>query len=461
MINLLYSNTGGKIFEDPRYLMLGARGLNFILPSREELIKLPPFAKIFFIPDSPAIGLNPEGIDHPSTFKDGSNPTRIGRPLSINPEGIVLPDTSQRKGLKVGPKKKTGRIESLGRGQNAVSVFLPPGYLRTLLPAIEFKKTKKFLPLWAYTAIGIKNKEFYACAIRIDKYEKWEPENYDDRKLLSNAKNLKKEFRNNPLFKQLFKCATIYHCFTAKNFFLGYPELAVPLSARCNASCIGCISLQRENKFPSSQQRITKSPSIRDVLGIIDYHIKNIEKPIISFGQGCEGEPLLEVELISKIIKTLKPSYKNATFNINTNGSLTKNLKSLIKAGLDTARVSINSAIKERYNLYFRPRGYSFNDVINSIKLLKDSGVYVTLNILVFPGITDEKDEIDELKKLIRDVKPNMLQLRNLNIDPRLYLKLIKPKEKSVGIINFLKTIKKTFPKLRVGSFNRSKNYFK
>jgi hypothetical protein len=472
MVNLVYSNARGKIFEDPRYLMLGARGLNFILPSREELIKLPPFAKIFFIPDSPAMGFN----------------------------------------------KKTGRIESLDKNQNTVSAFLPPGYLRTLLPAIEFKSvekallfnalisrrdevstrdlvmhTEKNLPLWAYTALGIKNKEFYACAIRIDKYEKWNPENYNDRKLLSNAKNLKKRFGNNPLFNQLFKCATIYHCFTAKNFFLGYPELAVPLSIRCNASCIGCISLQTETNFPSSQERIINTPALKEVLEIIEHHIGNVhpvrngvlrpitnpaaqgaicngarrgisngaEEPIISFGQGCEGEPLLEVGLISKIIKNLKPSYKNVTFNINTNGSLTKNLKRLIKAGLDTARISINSADKERYELYFRPKGYDFNDVVKSIKTLKDGGVYVMLNVLVFPGITDGPDETNALIRLIKNTKPDMLQLRNLNIDPRLYLSLIRPKEKSTGIISFLKTIRQAFPSLKIGSFNRPKSYFR
>lgn len=414
MINVVYANSKGKIFENPEYSMLGCSGLNYTLPTSKEIIELPPYSKLFFIPDSPAIGFN----------------------------------------------KKTKKIETFDKNHYAVSAFLPPGYLRTLLPAIEFKKPKRFLPLWAYTAVGIKEKEFYTCTIRIDKYEKWNPENYDDTKLLSNAKNLKKNFKNNSLFEQLLKCVTIYHCFTAKNFFLGYPELAVPLSIRCNASCIGCISLQTETNFPSSQERISTTPSLNDILKIIQYHIKNTKNPIISFGQGCEGEPLLEAELIAKIIKTLKPSCRNATFNINTNGSLTKNLKHLIKAGLDTARVSINSAIKERYSLYFRPRGYSFSDVINSIRVLKDSGVYIMLNILVFPGITDEPKEIESLIKLIRRTKPNMLQLRNLNIDPRLYLALIKPKEKSIGIINFLKTIRQTFPSLKIGSFNRPKNYF-
>jgi len=415
MINLIYSDSSGKIFEDPEHLMMGGSGFNYIIPSRRELIKLPPISKLFFIPGSLAIGLN----------------------------------------------KKTKEIEALSKSHYAVSAFLPPGYLRTLLPAVELKKPKRYLPLWAYTAVGIKKDKFYTCAVKIDKYENWDPGNYDDRKLLLNASKLKRKFKNNSLYNQLFKCATIYHCFTAKNFFLGFPELAVPLSNKCNASCIGCISLQTDYNFPSSQNRITKSPAIKDILEVIRYHIDNVKEPIISFGQGCEGEPLLEAGLIERIIKSLKPSYRNATFNINTNGSLTKNLKRLIKAGLDTARVSINSAIKERYNLYFRPRGYGFEDVVISIKLLNDSGVYVMLNILVFPGITDEPNEIDSLIKLIQRTKPDMLQLRNLNIDPRLYLTIIRPKEKPVGIINFLKTINQTFPSLKIGSFNRPKNYFK
>ncbi|MBM3253663.1 MAG: radical SAM protein, partial [Candidatus Omnitrophica bacterium] len=131
MINLIYSDSSGKIFEDPEHLMMGGSGFNYIIPSRRELIKLPPISKLFFIPGSLAIGLN----------------------------------------------KKTKEIEALSKSHYAVSAFLPPGYLRTLLPAVELKKPKRYLPLWAYTAVGIKKDKFYTCAVKIDKYENWDPGN--------------------------------------------------------------------------------------------------------------------------------------------------------------------------------------------------------------------------------------------------------------------------------------------
>ncbi|MFH0839180.1 MAG: radical SAM protein [Candidatus Omnitrophota bacterium] len=415
MLNLLYANFKGKIFDEPGYLMLGASGFNYVLPNQKEIIKLPRYSKFFFILDSPALGIN----------------------------------------------KKTKKAELLDTYHYTVSVFLPAGYLRTLLPSLAFKRSGKLLPLWAYAACGFKNNIVYACAIKLDSYEKWNPQKYDDKELLIRAKILDKKFKVNSLYRQLFTCATIYHCFTAKNFFMGFSELAVPLSSKCNASCIGCISLQTDNNFPSSQNRITKTPLLKDVLELTSYHISKVKEPIVSFGQGCEGEPLLEVDTIKKILQSLKTLHKNTTFNINTNGSLTKNLKPLIRAGLDTARISINSAIKERYALYFRPKGYDFDNVVSSIKVLKDSCVCVMLNLLVFPGITDQEREIEPLIKLIQKTKPAMLQLRNLNIDPRLYLAIIKPKEKSLGIVDFLKIIRKVFPSLKIGSFNRPKSYFK
>jgi peptidyl-tRNA hydrolase len=75
------------------------------------------------------------------------------------------------------------------------------------------------------------------------------------------------------------------------------------------------------------------------------------------------------------------------------------------------------------------------------------------------PGFTDSKDEFLEFKKLIRLYRVDMVQWRNLNYDPVLYfrkLKLMPGKEELAGIKEIIKSLRKDFPRLRMGYFNPS-----
>ncbi len=122
-------------------------------------------------------------------------------------------------------------------------------------------------------------------------------------------------------------------------------------------------------------------------------------------------------------------------------------------------RVSINSAQEKYYNRYYRPRGYKFSDIMKSIKIAKGMGGFVSLNYLVMPGFTDSEEEFTCFKKLLRVNKIDMVQLRNLNIDPVYYFKEIKispDPAKLRGIREVISTLKKQFPHLMLGYFNPS-----
>ena len=43
----------------------------------------------------------------------------------------------------------------------------------------------------------------------------------------------------------------------------------------------------------------------------------------------------------------------------------------LFLAGLDSIRVSLNSAREELYRAYFRPRGYGFESIVESLRLAR------------------------------------------------------------------------------------------
>ncbi|MCK4423827.1 MAG: hypothetical protein KAV18_07145 [Candidatus Omnitrophica bacterium] len=46
-----------------------------------------------------------------------------------------------------------------------------------------------------------------------------------------------------------------------------------------------------------------------------------MRQPVVSFGQGCEGEPLLVYKTLSQAIKLIRKQTKKGTINLNTNAS--------------------------------------------------------------------------------------------------------------------------------------------
>ena len=109
----------------------------------------------------------------------------------------------------------------------------------------------------------------------------------------------------------------------------------------------------------------------------------------------------------------------------NTDASLPQAIEQIIAAGLDSIRVSINSVREDCYNAYFRPKGYRFGDVLTSIEKAIQHGIFVSINYLNMPGITDTPEEIEALMDFVRRRPINMIQWRNLNIDPLRYYQIM------------------------------------
>ena len=66
---------------------------------------------------------------------------------------------------------------------------------------------------------------------------------------------------------------------------------------------------------------------------------------------------------------------------------------------------------------------------------------------------------MEGLIKLIRKTDLDLIQMRNLNIDPDLYLKTMG-KGEGMGISKMIDILKKEFPSLQFGYFNRTKENF-
>ncbi|HEX29508.1 TPA: radical SAM protein, partial [Candidatus Poribacteria bacterium] len=172
-------------------------------------------------------------------------------------------------------------------------------------------------------------------------------------------------------------------------------------------------------------------------------------------------EPLLQADLIAEAIKRLRSQTDKGTIHLNTNGSIPSSVGKLCDVGLDSIRISLNSARPIFYHRYYKPKGYSFDDVIESMKIAKSHGLFLSINLLVYPGFTDGGDELWALMDLIDEVRPDMIQLRNLNIDPELYLRSISYRGgPGIGITRFMKAINDEFPEVKFGYFNRPKEMF-
>jgi hypothetical protein len=121
-------------------------------------------------------------------------------------------------------------------------------------------------------------------------------------------------------------------------------------------------------------------------------------------------------------------------------------------------RVSMSSARESFNNAYYQPKNYTFNDVISSLEIARKYSKWTSLNYLTFSGFTDTTNEISALENLIKRVDLNMIQTRNLNIDPVWYIKKAKLDEcdhgEAIGMKHWVKHLRTHFPELKLGYFN-------
>lgn len=421
---LLYADAKGNIFDHPFLCMAGMSGTEAVLPESVELIPLPEDSRLFTIPDTPPVAWDPK----------------------------------QRRFITVDEVREGRRSIKV----QAVSAFMAPGYMRTLLPACDYRRKKVHLPLWSYTAVGWdeESERFVVAASRVDANENWLPKNYDDRQLDPLVRRMLGELPGNRLLEQLARCAVDYHCFAAKNLFFRRWEAPIPTSPACNSRCLGCISLQPSDCCPSNHERIKFVPTPEEIVELALPHLLEAPEPIVSYGQGCEGDPIMQADTVAEATRRLKEGSPRGTVNFNSNGSFPERVRMLCDAGMDSMRFSMNSVREEQYNRYYRPAGYSFGDVAESVRIAKEKGLFTMINYLVSPGVTDDAAEVEALLRFIGETGVDMIQMRNLSIDPDFYNKRMGVSGRGIGMYRLLETVKREFPRIQYGYFNRTREKF-
>jgi pyruvate-formate lyase-activating enzyme len=408
---ILYSDSKGNIFEDTSLYVAARSGWDAVPIPSDEWIELPSGGQLYELPGRRGIGID----------------------------------------------VKTGEMRLCTKGW-AVAAFIPPAHTGFYLAAYETGPKAPTLPLFCYTAAGWYNDQFYVPATRIEKDIRQEAAGFDIEKVESGVDKLLEAYPHNRLVAHLANnCALTYHCPAARNFFIGRWECPVPASPACNANCIGCISFQpEEESIFSTQDRLTFKPTVEEIVEFTVPHLEKAPFPIVSFGQGCEGEPLLMWETIRKAILEIRKHTSHGSININTNGSKPDAVRALCEAGLNSIRVSTNSARSEIYTPYYRPNNYMFEDIVESLKIVDRYGGWTSINYFVFPGMTDSVAEYEALRKLIKDTNLKMIQWRNFNIDPDWYLGKIGVTDtgEALGMKNLMQALHEEFPALKFGYYN-------
>ena len=417
---LVMADERGNVVDVPDLLMVCRRGGQWGLPRPDELMPLPGESELFLLPGRRAVGLDPESG------------------AMVEAEGL------------------------------AVAAFAAPGHTLSAHPACAAEAGAPLLPLFAYGAVGFARGRFWVCARKVDDDPRQQFRHIKAGRIEREARALLRAHPDNRLIRHIIEnCVRRYSCPAARNFVLGRYEAPLPSSRACNARCVGCISAKGADSplAVTPQCRLAFTPAPEELAGVMAVH-QSREKttPIYSFGQGCEGDPLLNAELLEESVRLFRGAADPAdwtghgTVNCNTNASRPEAVARLARAGLTSLRVSLNSARPGLYARYYRPTDYDFSAVEESIRTARRAGVFVSLNLLFFPGITDTEAELEALGRLVGENGVSMIQWRNLNIDPEWYWRTMTEgtaeSPAGMGLGAFMKRLRRLCPWLRYGYFN-------
>lgn len=420
-INLVVADKKGAIFSVQQLAAVGMSGNSFVKLRKKDLVEIPFASSLFKLSDRVAVGFSEQANKFVSCL--------------YNPYS----------------KKKQRCFP--------VAAFVMPGFTTTYNSAYLEEKNCKPLPLFSYSAVCEIDGKFYVAAKSVTRQRRHDIRFMSQEKILSGIKKISKIFPKNRLVKHLSNCACEFGCPAAKNFFLSRFEAPLPTSSVCNARCLGCISSKEKNQCAGIQKRISFLPTAEEVAEIALYHIENVDDAVVSFGQGCEGDPLFAFEVVACAVKRIRKQSDKGFINFNTNASLPDRISELADCGMDSFRVSINSFQKDFYTRYYRPKKYCFEDVLKSIKIIRRKKKFCAINYLTMPGFTDLNIEFSALRQFLSKTGVDMIQWRNLNFDPLSYLRQMKvlSNTDTLGMAKVISSVKNEFKTVMNGYFNPSK----
>jgi pyruvate-formate lyase-activating enzyme len=387
--------------------------------------------------------------DHAALAFDGARFVPLRDALPLPPDAVVVP--IEREGLA---SERSGKPRRMGAGRLAAAALLPPGHLRTLLPAYVDATDRPELAPRPYAAVAADDGgALVVAAQRIDSDATHDTASYARGEIASKVADGLRAHPGDRLWRQLARCAKEYGCHGAANAFCGRWEGAIPLAAPANERVPAAVAPKRDGEAAPTEAAVFH-PTTDEVAGAALAHFAS-GGTMVAFGRACEGEALLAAREIEDATRRIREGAPGATIHLNTNGSLPTGLRRVATAGVDSVCFRLLSARASAYDALHGPEGYRFADVRTSIRVAADLGMSASILVLVLPGLFDQRDELDALIEVAGDLpEGGALLLRDLHADPLRALDLVARGE-PIGIARALERIREELHHVRIGAFVR------
>ena len=350
---------------------------------------------------------------------------------------------------------RSARARRVGPGRLAVAAVLPPGYLRTQLPAYADAPDKPDLTPRAYTAVAADEAgDLVVAAVRLDRDPTHDAEAYPKAEIAAKVNDALRSRPADRLVRQLARCAREYGCHAAANAFYRRWECALPVAAPANEHPPAAIAPRLDGEAEPREPAAFHATAEEVATLAIDHLAGG--GTLLSFGRACEGEPLLAARLLEDAIRLIRAATRSGTIHLETNGSTPAALRRLATTGLDAVTIRLLSARTDTYEVLHRPEGYRFADVRASLRAAAEQRMAMSLLIPVLPGLFDRTDEVAALVNLASELpEGSAVLLRDLAADPLRALAALKGRDANVGVARALERLREELPHLRVGSFVR------
>lgn len=330
-------------------------------------------------------------------------------PLPANAELVPLTDRAA-----VGLDRR-GLPRSLGAARWAVGAILPPGYLRTHVPAAAAAPNAASLDPLSYAAVGADSRGELVVAALLVGPAGAPPQGSAD---LGDAINRRLRAEpSNRLLRQLARCARDYRCSAARNAFLGQGECALPLGAPATDEAAPIVALRRRDER-APLEPVALRVGAADAAAVAIAHLAGGGESV-SFGQACEGEPLERIRDVADVSARIRRETDRGAILLRTSGSSAAAIGRAAEAGVDRVAVGIASADGPTYERVHRPAGYRWADVRAALREASARRLSTTLELLTLPGLTDRASEAAALLALLGELPAGTdLRLAALAADP-------------------------------------------
>jgi len=340
-------------------------------------------------------------------------------------EGIPLPPDARVAPLPdrdaVGIDRQ-GHPRSLGAHRWAAAAILAPGHLRTRLPACVVRDDLPPLEPLGYAAVAA-DADGSLVVAAVPTGEARAAAAPTDADLAAAITASLRAHPSSVVLRQLARGAREDQGGGAAAIFL----------ARGNAP------------LPVGDDRITAA----DLADIAIAHLDGGGDGV-TFGLAGQRDPLDRPRVVADAAGRVRAALPAARIGVRTNAAVAAAIARVAGSGVDAVTVPLSSARAETYERLLPAREIRWPDVRGGIRQAVASGLAVTIELLVLPGLTDRVEEIDALVSVLRELPSgSTLRLRDLAADPYLLLRA-NPGGEPLGIEVALARLRAEAPQVRL-----------